>query len=659
MADLSMRVGATVLDEARDLEFFDALNDLGSGSMTLTYDDPDISTAGVGLGDVVDVRLDSTVVGRWLIESVERRRITDPESDTGYVFSGRTVLAELERTIVFPPRPPREVTSPIFTGWLAPKPTTLERHLGPMDPDYDVSGWSTVTEVAAPTGSLAPVAWNDPDAHWIGGDFDVAWYSTTFSTSGAFAVTLMWASADHVEVWMDGALMARVDPAVDDGTASRTRKVVVEVNDGTHHMAVRVARITSDDNLLLLTGWVRGTSTNVVRTDSTWKVLADTPAGYTPHEVIDILLAESQSRSEATGWTLTSSASADTDSAAWDLLPDDFAVRVGDSLLDVLRQMSDAYVDFGCRPADTARQLSLWVAGTRGGASGVTWSEGGAVISSEHRITDSELRNRVLLVWAGGNGIIRGQMDASVTANGPRSVLLNLDQVADGPAALDMALATIAPMASAEESVLLGVEPAGSDVPGVNVLLGDTVTAPNIDGTPSTYRLSACTWSQDGDVVVFEPEMATARDIEGQRWARWLARTNNGTINGRSRSATVSSGSIVQQAEVVEAIVVTFSGSGLEAGDTATPKAADRRQRLVKLEARCNVAGVGNTTYTVLRNGTSTGDAVTLGNAQTSATAWFAAGETFEVADIIGLELTAENGHDETSVELHFVEPGG
>lgn len=665
MAALTAAVGVTTLDEARDVAFQDLHNDLGSGSLTMMADDADV--AAIDFDDVVDVKVEGTTVGRWIVERKQRTRITDPESDTGYVFSGRTVLAELERTVVRPPRAPRSVTSPIFTGLLAPKPYSFDRHLGPMDPSFDISGWSAAVEVAPATGALSPVGWNDSSAQWIGGDFDYMHVAKEFTTTGAFAVTLRVACTDWAEIWCDGVLLGRIDPAVDEGPSTKTRKVIFEVNDGTHYLYAKVQRFTSDDCLFLCTGFARGTTTNVVRTDDTWKVLADTAAGYTPHQAIALLLAESQADDEADGWTLTSTTTTDTGGVTWEQLPDDFALRAGDTLLDVLRQMADAYIDFGVVPSDGARELSLWQApgvGSgvgRGSASGVTFAEATNIIELTHDVSVAELRNRVFIAW--GDGIIRGQIDGSVTSNGPRAVWLNIAQVADGPSALDVALATIEPMSSAESAVTVVVEPIGTnDVPGVDCLIADEVTAPNIGGTPTTYRMVGCSWQQSGDIVIFTPELSSARDIAEQRWQRWLSRTNHGTINGRSRSASASSPSIVDSLQVVEAITETFSTDGAyapEVDDESAPKAADRALRLVRLVSNCTDAGVSASTFEMLKNGVTTGDDVDLADSQTSGDAYFAAGVEYEVADTMAVKVTAAGGHSGVTVVAHFVEPGG
>lgn len=270
------------------------------------------------------------------------------------------------------------------------------------------------------------------------------------------------------------------------------------------------------------------------------------------------------------------------------------------------------------------------------------------------------IRNRVLIRW--GDGYFRGDMDTSVATYGARSTLLGISQVSDGPTALRVGLATIEPMSTPEETVTIRVEPASdADTPGMAFTIADTITAPNIDGTATAYRVAACTWEQDGDYVSYTPELATARDIIEQRWHRWLTRTNQGTVDGRSRTATVTSPS-VQESTVVEPIVIPFSSGGgyvLVAGDESAPRAADRELRLVKIIANCADAGTTSTVVEVLKNGAATGDTVTMTGSSTTGDAYFTAGTTFDYSDIIAISVTTAGGHAGASFELYFVEPGG
>lgn len=270
------------------------------------------------------------------------------------------------------------------------------------------------------------------------------------------------------------------------------------------------------------------------------------------------------------------------------------------------------------------------------------------------------LRNVVLIRW--GDGFIEGQMDASVTANGRRESLLSIANVSDGPTALHVALANIDPMSELEESVTLRVEPGTGEVPGVDYVVGDRITVPNVLGVASSYRVAACSWTQDDDHTVYVPELATARDIIDQRYQRWLTRTNNGALEGRSRSASPSSPSVWEGMQVLESITETVSTTGnyaAEVDDESPAKGMDRQLRLVRLVGTCTAAGAGNTTFEVLRNGALTGDAVTFSAATVTADAYFSAGETFALADTFAIRCTESGGHEGVAVVGHFVEPGG
>lgn len=396
MAALTVKAGTTALTEAFGVSFQEVHNDLGSGSLSMLSDDPNLSA--VTYGTVITPLLDTTPIGHWIVEQKERRRIIDPESDTGYTFTGRTTIAELERSIVYPPRPPELVSTPIFSGYAAPKPYTDERHLGAMDTSYDTSGWGSATQIVQARSVFAPVAWNDPDAYWIGGSGGAHGYYHFYKsfTSAGFAVVIQFAMADDGELWMDGTLVARVSAATDENPQTRTRRVIVETNGTNHYIYARVQALAVPDPLFLCTVWGKGTNTNYARTGSSWKALPDVEAGYTPHQIMNILITEAQSRGELTGWTLTSTATNDSDGTPWPTVSGDFALRVGDTVLDVLRQLSETYIDFAVEPGDGPRELSMYVAdgvarpgGTgvgRGSTKSVTLAEGTNILELSHSV---------------------------------------------------------------------------------------------------------------------------------------------------------------------------------------------------------------------------------------------------------------------------------
>lgn len=396
MAQLSVKVDGSTVVGAYDIAYQDVLNDLGSGSFRLPFDAAAVPTT--EFGDVVEVLLDSTVIGRWVIERVDRVQAADgEEADQDWSYSGRSVVSELERGIVYPATGVRDVVSPIFTGRLGFKPYSDERHLGPMDPHYDISGWGAAVEAAPMVGALSPIGWNDPDAMWLGGDYDYAHFAATFTTSGDFSVSIRFVMEEG-ELWVDGVLVARVDAAMDEPGLEKARRVVVEVQDGTHYIYARAVRIFNADCLFACSIYGRNSQTNDRRTDDTWKMLADDDASMTPHEIVDQLLGECQTRGTLAGWTFTSAATLDTAGDTWPTIAGgDFALRVGDTMLDVLSQLAESWIDFAVLPSDGARELSMWIAegvdapgGTgagRGTTTAVTHALGGDIVELAHTRT--------------------------------------------------------------------------------------------------------------------------------------------------------------------------------------------------------------------------------------------------------------------------------
>ena len=119
-------------------------------------------------------------------------------------------------------------------------------------------------------------------------------------------------------------------------------------------------------------------STLIAGTDTTWKV-QDYPATYpapTPGAILTTLLSEAQARGALSGWSFGGSFSSSVDSAgvAW-ASSLEVAPRVGDSLLQVLKQMTDLQL-IDWRADAGAKVLKVWNWGTQLANSGVTLAAG-------------------------------------------------------------------------------------------------------------------------------------------------------------------------------------------------------------------------------------------------------------------------------------------
>lgn len=101
--------------------------------------------------------------------------------------------------------------------------------------------------------------------------------------------------------------------------------------------------------------------------DSDWKGWDTEDKGFTPapnpYYILSTFLSESQSAGMLTGWSLSCTASADSNGQPWDRAIE-VVPRVGDTGLDLLRMLSDVSIDWRARPA--GKVLDVYNSGNRG-----------------------------------------------------------------------------------------------------------------------------------------------------------------------------------------------------------------------------------------------------------------------------------------------------
>lgn len=102
-------------------------------------------------------------------------------------------------------------------------------------------------------------------------------------------------------------------------------------------------------------------------TAATWKGWDVEQKGFTPApspgKIIQTFLQEAQADDMLTGWELTFNSVVDSGGQPWDR-PVEIVARVGDTGLDLLRQLADVSVDWRAQPA--AKRLDMWNKGNRG-----------------------------------------------------------------------------------------------------------------------------------------------------------------------------------------------------------------------------------------------------------------------------------------------------
>lgn len=667
---LVVKVGATTLTQPFGMKWYDPRTGPGHAEMSLANDDSQTSL--LTIGTTVKFYVDTTLFLLWNVENVTKVTI-DGDEAAGQIttYSGRTTIAELERSCVFPATGIRDVDTPIFVGRIGTKPYDYVRHMGAPDPSYDYTVHDPAVEALSAVGAFMPLGWRDNGAvKWIWSEALTAGahpagkcylWSPTFTTTGVFSVDIDFAMLDGGPIYMDGVLVGNIDPVTEADGGQQRRTVTVETTDGTHSiMAIVSHQDAAKAGGLLCTVYEHGTSTVLLRSDDTWYALGyptELP-GLTPGAIGGVILDESIARDELDGWTYDFDAVDDSDGTDWPTIPGDVPLQVGDTDLDVFNQLTEGWIEFAALPANGGRTLSAWVAegvdlpgggtGTgRGSTTAVEIEAGVNALEIVHEQVDV-LATVILGQW--GDGHIEGQIDDSVTAHGRRVAMLRITDVTEGEAALWSMYATLLPISEPGLSISVRFDPTGDgDEPYVDFWPADKVTAPTINGSTALYPVEAIGGEVD-DVgnIDWTIELSTAREILQQVWNRWLSRNNNGTIGGRSRSASPSSPSITSSQRTVDWIKEVFAGGGTNVAtldDVGDPAAAEVQCRVVKLELRAVDAGTGDTTLTLYRNGSSTSDSVTLGNGDVLATVYPSSGQVYEIADFMWPKVTAEGGH--------------
>lgn len=657
-----------------NVEFQVALSTKTGASFELLRDNTQVADISPSTPIAIDVAGDTDTARTWWIPVDVQDVVVDDGEEVAEIVRVSLESAErlLESGTVYPSGGVMYFDTPIWAGTKAGLPDGPDRYVGAMDVHYDDSSWSAATQVIQATGAAAPEGWNTPSAWWIGGTGDAYEFRKTFWTD-ALAVTLLVSCADAGEIWVDGNLIVKLDPFKDEGTKDKVRRIVFDVGtaDGWHTIYGWVQKLATSSALLACAVYNVDQDTLLTKTDSSWKQSPVTPA-VTPGWVVDQFIDEAQARTAMPLVSPTFDRVDDTAGRAWPGIQGQQAYRVGlDTVLDVVDQLGEGYTEWNMSCAGAFGDLNMWVgrgvvdgdsveAPGVGTTTSVEYERGVNTRRIAHRETFN-IKNVSLIM--GRQGMIVGPDDASIADWGRHEVGLSLGQC-DGPASIYVAAATLLPISQPETSVEVVTLPTGdTDTPLLGVGLGDWCKVESRVGTLVDHRVMGVIVRQeadDSDVAELTLECDTVREVLAKRHARHLARTNTGTVDGRSRSAHVST-PWIRETSIVQVITDTISHSGVpNTADVAPPKAARRPQQLVRLDVECNVAGAGSSTYAIYKNGSSTGSTVTIAASTLTATAYFGTGApTWWPGDTYSLRCTTSGGHDGISVTPVWVVMGG
>jgi hypothetical protein len=375
------------LGDAFGKKFQDQINEVGSGSVVLLNDDPQLPL--LNANRALTFSLAGRSMYSILVETDDMTQVAEgEEAAQETVFAGRGNIALLQDAVVYPSRgvgvlPIEE--DRVF-NWTAPFPV------------YDDSGWRRAKQLmtvaqAQTDWPYLPFAEGWPDPATTGvitpsmGLVDYApvgtWYLRKTFTLAEGGFYLLYVSADNAgELFLDG------QKVVDIGGFTGLFSYFIEMTAGTHTMAAWVwnapqvvppALSVTDSNptsliFALYTANPAGVAgTRVLVSDSTWKIVEypPHPPGMTPGEVVLHLAYEAMGRGCFPNLNWTFDRYVDSSGTPWPEVTN-IGTKVGTDYLTFLsKELAPTYVDF--RMAPSAPVLSLWNRGGLGGPRPVTY----------------------------------------------------------------------------------------------------------------------------------------------------------------------------------------------------------------------------------------------------------------------------------------------
>lgn len=216
--------------------------------------------------------------------------------------------------------------------------------------------------------------------------------------------------------------------------------------------------------------------------------------------------------------------------------------------------------------------------------------------------------NIVLARYKGGYR--EGLLTTNATNNGRREGFLSLASVNERSAVDNATGKYLAQLGYPIPTATVDIEPlTAGETPYVSWRTRHQITVPDESGTPTAYRVSAITVTEDdnGDLT-FVPELRSNMDVTVQRYQTWLDRLSNGTLDGRGAGtvpiATDVDGDIVASTKV-NIQSQSFSQQLPEALESP-PWSPDRRGRVVAMQAKMEInTGTAGTILKVKKNGTA------------------------------------------------------
>lgn len=442
------------LEEDRAWDWTDPLSEAGAGSITLAANDPEM--VWLDTDELIAVGFNMYGARRFLmvVEDDDAVDISDDDEIAEATrFNGRGTGVVMEFGDVDP------------TGGPYRSPVEEDRHLGWSAPSFDHASWAAVGVVGTlqhiinvgalllaggfneqfgenvetmteqvlrniPTTAV-PMLWAPPASALSAPVGECFFYEDETMNTGLFIgatgdYTIHFICDDEGEFAVDGQMVGSVQGLNWVGHTA----VSVTLSAGGHSIAGRVRNLEFGDvngQNGAIYGWViarESAITTVMGTQESVEIIAMSSAnakmvayptngtpGQTITKTLRILVEECQARGFLLGVNLGFTDTTYTDGTAPIVLPD-FACKVGSSLLSVLDQMAQTYIDWDLDPVTLT--LNVWAKGAQGFTRPATFDVAPdqgipgeaetvtANITSLRRRRERRKLTRALIRWPGG-----------------------------------------------------------------------------------------------------------------------------------------------------------------------------------------------------------------------------------------------------------------
>ena len=618
---------------------FDPANSIGTISFTLPYLDDSDAAADVTVGKVVKVQVlnaSNTYVDAYLgrIEGINTKTIAATRGDRRRSFSARGLAADFEKTRIYP------------HGGVGRIPWGDQRTFGWAAPELDTTSWPAVDErsiqgdrTAVPPNGLAafPYTWPNPLSYWLWGQTPVSgthdpagvnYFQYRFSTTQELDVSFFVTADDLFVAALDGIPLINFTEVPSDA-ADKTYGRKIRLPAGDHCFAVKAENLprpgipdncglinvvamydTAPGDLLFTGGYETrrylfttvGVNVNTPQLATqlqVWKASAypATPPGMTPGKILSILFTEAQARGELPGWALGFTTTVDSNGAGWAGTVPDFAMDVGQSLLDCLNKLTaDGWIDWAI---DTSTMtLDVWPQGARAGsAPSAVFAEGSNIEQLEHDEKWGGYRGKLLVRWSDGftevgsgqYGDFLSVADAVDLTEAARRGQITLDHLDDDSTGI----------------VMVGRPLNDAQTPWIGFTVGSGITVPAPDGTPTEYVVTTIGASEMDSTgrITWDIQLVSRRRVAEERLAKIADRALPGGLSGRTNTVVPASASQpAGQVLELDELIYNLSGSAADAdaaavaaGFTEARSGPTRANRRLKLQ-RATLEAAGGTT---------------------------------------------------------------